>query len=298
MIRRECGIRAQMGPRAKVWSGKPISKPADLIRNLSATVSVVLVGLAIGVLSMSPPEFGLARALLIGFAGALAITVVAWLSGSVGTLCVRISVISGAAILVFIGVPYTINWISHLERMRPSNVGVLPSPNVIISGRRHSVTLQIGRSDVFMNKDFKDSAAIFDIWENNQFSVIEVDGHIFVSTLITNSDGTVVAEMLNNEWKVAPSPDSWDRNYDTEALEVKDADGHIVLQICALPNLIKIQGAWWTKYHGRPELDVIRQSKLPGYGEFNIYTPGTNQEWPEIQPMFKYPSELHLHERR
>lgn len=58
-----------------------------------------------------------------------------------------------------------------------------------------------------------------------------------MSLVIRDRSGRLVAEIVNNEWKVNPQ-NAWDRNYSADALEVRDPTGDIVLQVKALADRI------------------------------------------------------------
>ena len=60
-----------------------------------------------------------------------------------------------------------------------------------------------------------------------------------------NDTGSLLIEIIRNEWLVAPPPQTWDRNYSDDALEVRDGSGRIVLQVRSLLDRIQIQGMWW-----------------------------------------------------
>jgi hypothetical protein len=59
-------------------------------------------------------------------------------------------------------------------------------------------------------------------------------GKIYVSTKTKEESGNVLVELVRNRWRAGPSPTTWDRNYNRNALEVKDPAGNIVLQIKVL----------------------------------------------------------------
>ena len=61
--------------------------------------------------------------------------------------------------------------------------------------------------------------------KGDRFTIEKIDGKLMVSTMIRDSSGNVLAELRRNEWKVAPPPKTWDRNYTDNALEVVNAEG-------------------------------------------------------------------------
>ena len=122
-----------------------------------------------------------------------------------------------------------------------------------------------------------------------------------VSTRIVDDIGNLLVEINRNEWKVAPPPQTWDRNYSDDALEVRDGAGRIVLQVRALSDRIQLQGMWWVDL-GPPNgvrRMTIWQGTDPKKGAQIVFTPkGGGEPPPHIPPMFVYPSELHLGEFR
>jgi hypothetical protein len=83
---------------------------------------------------------------------------------------------------------------------------------------------------------------LYPILQNSQFKVELINGKAKISTRITDESGNLIAEIIRNEWKVAPTR-AWDRNYSGDALEVKDSRGYVVLQVRVLADRIQIQGA-------------------------------------------------------
>jgi hypothetical protein len=112
----------------------------------------------------------------------------------------------------------------------------------------------------------------------------------------------LIAEIIRNEWKVAPPPGNWDRNYSDDALEVRNPRGRVVLQVRALADRIQIQGVWplgpeW-KPSGAAQMIIRQDPNNPSQGQLVLYplNPRPETAWPEIIPIFKYPSERHLGE--
>lgn len=138
---------------------------------------------------------------------------------------------------------------------------------------------------------------LFTALSERQFTVESIDGKIRVSTQITDENGRLIAELIRNEWKVAPPPSSWDRNYTDDALEVRDAFGNVVLQVKVLPDRIQLQGVWWIDL-GPPNGTVrlfIRGNSRDG-GQVVIVPKQNRSPPPSIDPMFRYPSDQYLGE--
>ena len=119
---------------------------------------------------------------------------------------------------------------------------------------------------------------------------IEIAGEqLIVSATIRNKDGQIVAEIIQNEWKVNPQ-NSWDRNYTKNALEVRDPSGDIVLQVRLVEDRVQFQAKMYAS-----NKTGIAFVKGPGGGYIERSTP----ERPFrsiISPIFKYPSDIHFGE--
>ena len=105
--------------------------------------------------------------------------------------------------------------------------------------------LRIGPSNVFIAGDAPGFVSmLFPALSKAQFTVEAIDNEMRVSTRVADESGNLIAELIRNEWKVNPNG-SWDRNYSADALEVKDAQGQVILQVRAFLDHIQIQGMWW-----------------------------------------------------
>jgi hypothetical protein len=160
-----------------------------------------------------------------------------------------------------------------------------PQPGFDLNPKHELVpTFQIGSSNkiTFSN-------VIYLGLKDCPLKVVVRDGRLFVSTLIRNKHGDVVAEIVDNEWKVAPPPRTFDRNYTDHALEVKDASGDVVLQIVLRDDIAQIQGKWYSA-DGAGFAMYVREDGEPALEKFPS---GDQFRFAKIRPMFKYPSELH-----
>jgi hypothetical protein len=129
--------------------------------------------------------------------------------------------------------------------------------------------------------------------------VVEViKGMVKVSTQIKDQRGYLIAELVRNEWKAAPPPQTWDKNYSQDSLEVIDPRGNVVLQVTALEDRIRLQGEWWGTDGTGTRLVKSQDPSRPG--GFIIMLGPKHKPGPlgdsQIVTMFKYPSELHLGE--
>jgi hypothetical protein len=275
----------------------------DLIENIAIGVALALLGIGVGVMSMSPPDYNLARTATIGFAVAIVIATLLWLSTTSHPQIARVIIALLAAAVVFGGCPITYRWINDRERNQQLYAGRLNPQGIINDGHLQAgAQIQIGRSHVvFMESVFPDALSAL---KGDRFTIEKIDGKLMVSTMIRDSSGSVLAELRRNEWKVAPSPKTWDRNYTDNALEVVNAEGYVVLQVKLLENIVQLQGSWWVDLgppNGKLRL-VIREappSELQGnFSAQIIVCPSADAVCGQIAPIFEYPSDLHLGELR
>ena len=187
------------------------------------------------------------------------------------------------------------------------NVGILtPTVELLFSTKGPGMglvpKLQIGQSDTFfIGPAGPFGTLLFPALTEAQFKVESISGKVKVSARIVDDNSNLVVEIIRNEWRVAPPPQTWDRNYSDDALEVRDASGRIVLQVRALSDRIQLQGMWWVNLG--PPNGVMRmtiwQGINPNNGAQMVLSPKNNVEpLPEISPIFVYPSELHAGELR
>ncbi len=123
-----------------------------------------------------------------------------------------------------------------------------------------------------------------------------LDGKLSVSARICGRDG-LIAEINDNEWKVNPSK-SWDRNYSSNAFEVQNADGEIVFQVKIEKDsnfgglgVAHFQGIFFDSDGNGIGFTEVGKAK----GAFFSFLPANSgRPLPQIKPLFKYPSELHL----
>jgi hypothetical protein len=128
--------------------------------------------------------------------------------------------------------------------------------------------------------------------DDNQL-IIETDNEgIKVSITIRDRFGKIVAELARNEWKINPNA-SWDRNYSANALEVKDDRGDIVLQVRLVGNRVQLQAKFYDST-GRGIAIGQTDEPAPG-GVMEFSKPGDALKL-HIEPLFKYPSDLHFSE--
>lgn len=117
-----------------------------------------------------------------------------------------------------------------------------------------------------------------------------LSGKLFVSTIIKNSKGEVVAVLSDNEWGLNKNT-MFDRNYTNNALEVKDSKGEIVLQIVNFGDVIHFAGLLRCSHGYGIFLGYNREKGfMANYGP----TDDPRQNNQSISPICEYPSDRHL----
>lgn len=183
----------------------------------------------------------------------------------------------------------------------PANIGVLAVP----SEASHHLNRSI---------EFGDSGAVFWLMNNEDEEGKTQMAHFLdmifkgmalrikssgsalkVSADIRDDGGHIIAQITDNEWK--SKPENWDRNYTDDALEVKNAFGHVVLQIKVLPDRIQLQAEGWDE-EGNNGIRVTKARDQAGTinGALVILDHGHRCPELSIKQIFEYPSEVHFHQ--
>jgi hypothetical protein len=169
-------------------------------------------------------------------------------------------------------------------------------PKIILSeGKQVYPKLEFGDSGSILLWAGPQGKPIINFAEDNNLTIELLEDQLLVSTKIRDRNGTIVAEISRNEWKVNPSK-SWDRNYTKNALEVRDPSGDIVLQIRLVEDRVQLQAKM---YDSEGTGVAFYKTRGPeGWAgtiqKFDSDNPFTGV----IQPIFKYPSDLNLGELR
>jgi hypothetical protein len=236
----------------------------------------------------------------IAVAGRLSVTVsqglffAAWLIAVFGLrqlpgpLCVAGSLISGGLLL---GLAW---W------ARPD---IIPEYSGLLTAKTESIFPVA--DDGHTRMEFGDSGAVFHfapgIPQEQKFimqavgdsllSVSKKNGKISVSAKILDKQGTIIAELIDNQWKIAPPPKTWDRNYNDNALEVKNDRGRIVLQVQLRPDRVRLLSEWW--HAGGRGIRFVSLGPDKGFMVVQL-TALSDPDTPRIEPIFLYPSDSNL----
>lgn len=180
-------------------------------------------------------------------------------------------------------------------------VGVLEAKSKIPTSSDQNIVpkLQIANTGTIIWLDGGDAAKfIHELLKDNNFKAVIEEGRLKVSMTIIDKDGEIVAEIARNEWKVNPN-NSFDRNYSTDSLEVKDSLGDIILQLRLVADRVQIQGRFYRSKSKLYSIEKVIGAEIGDEYEddewVNIHL--ITKDFPaklKIRPMFKYPSDLHM----
>jgi hypothetical protein len=154
--------------------------------------------------------------------------------------------------------------------------------------------LEFGDSGSILVYTGPEGSPLFKIAEDNNLTIELEDRQVKITTRIRDRNGQIAADILKNEWKINPN-NSWDRNYSKNALEVKDPAGDIVLQVRLIEDRIQFQAKLYDAT-GRG-IGIGKVLGPNGWGgAIELTGPNRPKLTIKIQPIFKYPSRLHLGE--
>lgn len=241
---------------------------------------------------MTPPDFNIARWMLGSTVVSLFALFVGWSFTTDESIRLQTTLAIPTALILVFGTIYGSYYIDSREY---TYIYSRDSGFLVNQGKlQGNVKLQIGNSSVFFTgAGLKDIGSVL---ETDQFSLRVANDQILVSTKIRDENGKEIAEIIDNEWKVAPSPMSFEKNFSRDALEVKNAEGDVVLQIRLSGNIVQIQGIWWKDLG----FNGIRRMVVRGCGH-GVCDSGAQLTFCQpkgplcatIKPMFKYPSGNH-----
>ena len=200
--------------------------------------------------------------------------------------------------------------------------GILEGPTLTLLSPRQDIypKLKLGNSSAFFSWQGSQGQPILRMFEDIELVIWIEDGQLKVSTLIRDSHGELIAEIIGNEWRLRKD-NLWDRNYDKNALEVRDTEGDVILQIILTEDYIQFAAKMYSRDgagfdigsktltqediigHEEGSCKIVAASDSPKevtvgdvVGIIEVRPPGQPLEL-VIEPIFRYPSDLHLGER-
>lgn len=201
-------------------------------------------------------------------------------------------------------------------------LGVLKGPAFIILSPIQDIypKLKLGDSNTFLSWQAPQGQLLLSIFEDNELVISIEKGRLKLSTQIRDTHGELVAEIIGNEWKLRKE-NLWDRNYDKNALEVRDAKGDVVLQVALKEDYVQFAAKMYSRdragfgigsatftqedirRHEEGSLKIVAAADGPKEVKVGDVTgvlevrPSSHPLELVIEPMFRYPSDLHLGER-
>lgn len=174
-------------------------------------------------------------------------------------------------------------------------VGKLESPTShIFFARKRPPQLEFGDSGAIFIYEGPEGASLFSIFEDNSLTIWTETSQIKISTILKNRKGEVIAQLQANEW-IIKKEKAFDRNFTADALEVIDETGDVVLQVRVKEDRIQFQGKFYDSTGRGVAFGKVCGPQGVG-GGIEFTRPDHPQLKLKIEPIFKYPSELHLGE--
>jgi hypothetical protein len=156
-------------------------------------------------------------------------------------------------------------------------------------------TIVMGDSDARLAYSGRPGEPCFVLGDGEGVTVgLDDQQRIVVSAPIRDAAGALIAEIVNNEWKVNPAR-AFDRNYNANALEVLDEFGDVILQARLVGNTVRLLA----KLRGPTGNGIAIGSGIGPDGQLGGILEPRLPKAPftlKFARLFKYPSALHFGE--
>jgi hypothetical protein len=169
-----------------------------------------------------------------------------------------------------------------IDMSKPFQIAFSPATSFLFSRAQMENGINI---NTFLSPDLR--------LTTDQLEIEFIDNKFFVSADLKDSNGTRIAQIVNNEWKTV-EPGTllfWDRNYNAYAFEIIGSNNVPTLQVIMVgPNKIQIGGLFYTS-NGRIYIRQPLKSDPEGTGAVLQINP-TDQylESLNVSRIFKYPA--------
>jgi hypothetical protein len=121
-----------------------------------------------------------------------------------------------------------------------------------------------------------------------------------ITTTVEDREGHRIVEVNENHWAIYEG--AGDKNYTSEALEVLDKGGHVVLQIRLLPDRAALWGEWHNEFDQAAQITECTNRDKPGSMRacIALFGPAFPEKTSKvhIEKLFQYPSKDHWGEFR
>jgi len=222
------------------------------------------------------------------------IAIAGWVINKEATLWFKVMIVF--LVVVALIAQCFIIWGQQKEKEVTRYAGVLEGkPITILSASQQAYPkLQLGNSKSILVWQGPQGEPIMEVFDESGITIWVEKNAIKVSTKIRNSKGELIAELIGNEWKVK-SGKIWDRNYRENALEIIGEAGDVILQVMLEEDVLRFAAKMYGSAGQGVGLGSAEDPKLGVVGVIEVRPPGQPLEL-VIEPIFKYPSELHLGE--
>ena len=177
--------------------------------------------------------------------------------------------------------------------------GVLEGKPITVLSPKQAVypKLQLGNSKAILVWQGPEGQALFKIFEDSDLTIWVENDALKISTKIRNKNGEIVAELVGNEWKTKPER-IWDRNYSDNALEIMDMTGDVILQVVLKEDVVQFAAKMYSSSGQGVGLGSTEDPELGVVGVIELTGAEHRELELRIEPIFEYPSDLHLGEFR
>jgi len=223
-------------------------------------------------------------------------------------------------LIAVVGQVFTLR-VQHQEKQLSRYFGTLKGPVVTVLSPRQEVypKLKLGDSNTFIVWQGHGSEPLLRFLKDNELIIWVEEGKLKISTKIRDSDGKLITEIIGNDW-ILKREALWDRNYNENALEVKNGEGDVILQVFMKEDYIQFAAKMYGRNgegfaigsarfreedltrHTEGKLKVVAAKDGPKEVKVGDVVAVMERRPPGcplelyIEPIFKYPSKQHFHE--
>jgi hypothetical protein len=172
------------------------------------------------------------------------------------------------------------------EERYDRNDGVISSPTETTI---HPRILSIGGAKF---KFTNDKYYIGNLFDSIDLNIWIANNKLYLSTTVTDETGNIIGKVTANEWQRNPN-NSFDKNFDDNAIEILDNKGNVVLQAELKGDEVQFAGFFVKKNNWTVELYPAGKDS----GAYMGLWPLNKLQPHHIDSMFNYPSSQHRGER-
>jgi hypothetical protein len=208
-----------------------------------SAIAILAVGIAVGVLSMTPPDFIIAKACLVFSAVILLAKVIHWLINARASRVEQMILSFLIFGLVGVGLVEALRWVGKRQQLSLASslatphtaASVAPTPQLEQPTFREKVEFVVfslgeggmgsGARMVDLEKEPR-RVVVFE--QYTPVSMYAIGGKLYADVTMYDERGTPISLLKGNEFTM--SNPSWDRNFNNQAFEIVDGNGSPIFQ--------------------------------------------------------------------